>query len=72
MKDKLIKLLDALKVSLRDIVLAGIAAGVGYIAGRELPKTAVELRALLIGGLYAGLRVAVALGAAKLSALLKK
>lgn len=72
MKDKLLKLLAALKVSVRDVVLAGIAAGVGFIAGRELPKTAVEVKALLIGALYAGARVAVALAAAKLSALLKK
>lgn len=72
MKDKLLKLLGSLKASVRDVILAGVAAGVGFLAGKELPKTAVEVKALLIGALYAAGRVIVALAAAKLSALLKK
>ena len=55
------KVLAALTASIRDIVLAGIAAAVGYIIGTEvLPNNLNEYAALFSGALYAGLRAAVA------------
>jgi hypothetical protein len=54
------KLLASLEASIRDIVLAGVAAASGFLLAREIPKTGAEFKALLVGALYAGLRAAVA------------
>lgn len=54
------KVLAALAASVRDIVLAGVAAASGFLIGKTIPSTATEFKALLVGALYAGLRAAVA------------
>lgn len=57
------KLLAALGASVRDIVLAGVAAASGFLLGEEIPKTGAELKVLLVGALYAGIRAGVAFAA---------
>lgn len=54
------KLLASLQASVRDIVLAGVAAASGFLIGKEIPKTTAELRVLLVGAVYAAIRAAVA------------
>ena len=54
------KVLTQLFASVRDVVLAGVAAGVGYILAVEvIPKTSTEFKALLAGALYAVIRAVV-------------
>jgi len=64
------RMLDALKANGRDLALAGFAAGAGFVLGRELPKTGVEVKALLVGVVYAAARAVVALAALRLKKLL--
>jgi predicted regulator of Ras-like GTPase activity (Roadblock/LC7/MglB family) len=54
------RFLASLEASVRDVLLAGVAAASGYLMAREVPKTGVEFKALLVGALYAALRAAVA------------
>ena len=59
------KLLAALSASVRDIILAGVAAASGYLlAVNVIPRTSAEFKALLAGALYAGIRAAVAFAVA--------
>lgn len=54
------KLLSQLTASVRDIILAGVAAGVGYILAVEvLPKTSTEFKAVLAGALWAAIRALI-------------
>lgn len=61
------KLLESLKASVRDIVLAGVAAAAGYFLAQEMPKSLDEFGALVAAALYMGLRAAVAFAVALLS-----
>lgn len=62
------KLLNDLRASVRDIVLAGLAAGAGVIIAAEvLPKSLEEWRVLGAAAAYAALRAAIAYIAAKLA-----
>jgi hypothetical protein len=55
------KILVALKASVRDIVLAGVAAGAGVLLAVEvLPKTGTEVKVLLTAAVYAAIRAMVA------------
>lgn len=60
-------ILNALKASIRDVVLAGVAAGSGFLIGKEIPKTTAELKVLLVGAAYAAIRAVVAFVATLLS-----
>lgn len=61
------KILAALKADVRDIVLAGVAAGSGYLISQAVPKTGNDLKLLLVGAAYCAIRAAVAFAAALLS-----
>lgn len=55
------KIVTDLRATVRDIVLAFVAAAGGVIIAAEvLPKTSAELKVLASAALYAGLRAAVA------------
>jgi predicted regulator of Ras-like GTPase activity (Roadblock/LC7/MglB family) len=54
------KILSALSATVRDILLAGVAAASGYLLSQELPKNWDEAKALIVAALYMGLRTAVA------------
>ena len=54
------KLVNQLKASVRDVVLAGVAAAVGYVLAVEvIPKSSTEVKAVLAGALYAAIRAVV-------------
>lgn len=61
------KILAALRASIRDIVLAGVAAGSGFLIGKEIPRSTAEFKVLLVGAAYAAIRAAVAFAAYLLS-----
>jgi hypothetical protein len=54
------RFLASLEASVRDVLLAGVAAASGYLMAREVPKTGPEFKALLVGAPYTALRAAVA------------
>lgn len=54
------KLLSQVVASVRDVILAGVAAFSGVIIAHEvIPQTSLELRALLAAALYAAVRAVV-------------
>ncbi len=54
------KIVVSLKATIRDIVLAGVAAGAGFLIGKEIPATGPEVKALFVGAIYAAGRAVVA------------
>lgn len=60
------KILTALRASIRDVVLAGVAAGAGVLIAAEMPTSTREAKALLVAAVYAALRAAVAFAVALL------